>query len=247
MSSCSTWPSSWATTESQLRAIGLAQQVVVEDDPLASSRSRRRRRSASAPGGWRRPGTPRRCRPRPARRAQHLGARPAARRAAASNWLKSGASTTGASQTKTTASATDGAAPGQPPAAPKRRTSAISSAAPAGGQHAPIAADFASVRTARSRATGSRSRVDRALVGGDARRQRRATPGQHATARRRPPPPRAPGAPPSRSRPLRTGAGRPSASVDEHARPRAPAAPMQQPALAVAVSRRPRSIWAGVK
>ena len=58
------------------------------------------------------------------------------------NLLKSGASTTGASQAKTAAIATTATLPGSHQRARKRRTSAISNAAPPAASAAPIAADL---------------------------------------------------------------------------------------------------------
>ena len=56
--------------------------------------------------------------------------------------LNSGASTTGVSQTKTTAIAPTATVPGSHQRLPKRRRSAISRAAPAAASAAPIAAAF---------------------------------------------------------------------------------------------------------
>ncbi len=58
------------------------------------------------------------------------------------NLLKSGATTTGASQTKTAAIAPTATVPGSHQRLPKRRTSPINSAPPAAASTAPIAVDF---------------------------------------------------------------------------------------------------------
>ena len=156
----------------QLGPRGAVEQVVVEDDALGRADAVDVGVERGRPGGWRRRGRPRRCRPRPRGRARARRRAPGCPSGSGSNLLKIGARTTGAIQTKTTASPVTTAAPGATSARGKRRTRASSSAAPPAVSTAVIPARAGDVPEPRAQRLGREPDVDRALVRDQAHRQR---------------------------------------------------------------------------
>ena len=212
MSAWATWPSSWATTESSSAALRGVEQVVVEDDPLRGADPVDVRVQRASPGGSRRSGRPRRCRPRRGGRARARPRAPALPRGSGSKSLKTGARTTGASHVKTIATATVGGAPRNPPAAREAADQRDQQDAAAGGDQRRDPGRAGDVPRPRGEALGREPDVDGALVGGDARSaaSRRASAAAIAAPAAAAP---SSGRPASRSSRRRSARGRPSATA----------------------------------